>query len=60
MLIDLLQAALAEARASGRGLVQGPEELVEYRRLMDQLEGQWLAGLHESVADGSIEAGSGL
>ena len=60
MSIDLLRALLAEASASGRGLVQGPEELVEYRRLMDQLEGQWLAGLHESVADGAIEAGSGL
>ena len=60
MSIDLLRAVLAEASASGRGLVQGPEELVEYRRLMDQLEGQWLAGLHESVADGAIEAGSGL
>src|SRR4051794_17775902 len=65
MLIDALRAVFAGGGAGsgvgcGRAMINGPEELLEVRRLLDRVEAEWFGALHECVSDGSLEAGSGL
>ena len=50
----------AVCSVSRRPLICGPDALVAVRRVIDRLESEWHAGLHECIADGSIETGLGL
>ncbi len=58
MLVDDLRAVLEGGELSAR--IGGLDDVVEARRLLDRIEGQWFAAVHESDGRGDAQAAAAL
>ena len=57
---QLIQGGDARATTSAQPLISGPDALIEVRQLLDRVEAEWFAALHECVTDGTMATGMGL